>query len=73
MLPRNPVSSRMLRAWWAMRSQKRRRAQAGGSGLVVPAPVITNGYTDWGRTEEGWADVIIEFTFDDPGFAALGL
>lgn len=56
-----------------MRSQKRRRAQAAGAGLVVPAPLITNGYTDWGRTEEGWADVIIEFTFDDPGFAALGL
>jgi hypothetical protein len=49
-----------------MRSQKRRRAHAAAS-VNVPAPVVTNGFADWGRTLGGWADVLLDFTFADPG------
>src|SRR6516225_4224412 len=63
-------SPQTFRAWWAMRSQKRRRAQAGSPALVVPPPVITNGYADWNRTQYSWADVLLEFDFDDPGLPA---
>ena len=45
-----------------MRSQKRRRERAWVP--VAPAPVFTGGVPDWNRTVPGWADVLLDFTFD---------
>ena len=62
---RRPLSN-TVRVWWALRSQKRRRKGAG----VSVAPVITNGWVSWGDTQEGWADVYLEFTFDQGNLPA---
>ena len=56
----------LLRTWWALRRQARRRR--GGSSLSVPAPVLTDSQAYWGSTAEGWADIIVFWDF--PGEAA---
>lgn len=60
---RLPGAGTRLGRWAALYLQDRRRRRAGGS-VVVPPPAITNGFSDWGRTENGWADVILDWTFD---------
>jgi hypothetical protein len=59
--------SNVVRAWWAARCQKLRRQRSQAGPLVVPAPVITDGYYLWDETEPGWADAMVLFSFDDPG------
>ena len=47
-----------LRAWWAMRLQKRRRGAGGGTPA---APVIVSHNLEYGGN--GWFDVVLAFTF----------
>ena len=55
-------------AWLAVwLQQRRRRRQFGSSGLTPGAPVITNGLFDNDATTPGYADAVIDFTFDDAG------
>ena len=57
--------SNVVRAWWAIRSQKRRRERA---GPTAPVPVIIGGDCEWGGTEPGWADTSIAWRIDYLGF-----
>jgi hypothetical protein len=58
-----------VRAWWAMRSQKRRRQRA-ATPLVVPAPLLTGVQVLWDESTVGWADVIVSISFNDAGWPA---
>ena len=59
--------SNAVRTWWAMRSQKRRRERNAAVPLVIPAPVLTSVQVMWDATTPNWADVLVGFSFDDPG------
>jgi hypothetical protein len=58
----------MLRTWWALRSQKRRRNAA--TPLVVPKPVITSGVLVVSEVNPLWLDALVGFTFDGTGLPA---
>ena len=55
----------IVRTWWAMRCQKRRRhSQPSAPVDVPPAPTITSGGFYWNGSDQGWAYVDISWTFD---------
>ena len=53
-----------LRAWWALRAQRRRRKSA----RPPPVPAITGGDFQWGATEPDMADVNIAWTIAYGGY-----
>ena len=57
--------SNIVRTWWAMRSQKRRRKQA---APVPPVPVITDATMQWDATEMALADVQLTLQIDYGSF-----
>ena len=59
--------SNVVRAWWALRSQKRRR-QSPSQPLQPAAPVITGGWFEWDATQVGLADVGFGYTFQHGTF-----
>ena len=57
-----------VRAWWAMRSQKRRRQRSTATAPTPPVPVITDASMQWDATEMAWADVQISWQIDHGSF-----
>ena len=57
-----------VRAWWAMRSQKRRRQRSTATAPTPPVPVITDATMGWDATEMAWADVQITWQIDHGSF-----
>ena len=58
----------MLRAWWALRCQKRRRERGTPTAPTPPVPVITGGDYWWEGSEPGTYDVSISWTIDYGAF-----
>ena len=50
-----------VRAWWAMRSQKRRRQRSAATAPTPPVPVIVDGSFMLNGSDPGWADVSISW------------
>ena len=55
----------VVRAWWAMRCQKRRR-KGGTPVVVVNAPFIHDGGYSWDEFEPQWANTYVAWTFLQP-------
>ena len=62
-----------VRAWWAMRSQKRRRQRSTATAPTPPVPVITGGDYWWEASEPGMYDVSLMFTIDYGSFPAASV
>ena len=62
------LTAARLRAWWALRSQKRRRERASGPLGTPPVPVITAGDYWWEASEADMYDVSISWTIDYGSF-----
>ena len=60
--------SNVVRTWWAMRSQKRRRNQTAPVPPVPPVPVITDATMQWDATEMALADVQLTLQIDYGSF-----
>ena len=60
--------SNVVRTWWAMRSQKRRRSQTAPVPPVPPVPVITDATMQWDATEMALADVQLTLQIDYGSF-----
>lgn len=58
----------VVRTWWAIRSQKRRRV---GGGVLPNAPVIYDGWSERDEFEPDWGSTWIAWTFD-PGAFPIG-
>jgi hypothetical protein len=56
-----------LRDWFAMRMQRRRRRNSTAPHVVIPAPVLDLEAVEWGGTEDGWADVVVNVSMDATG------
>lgn len=58
-----------FRGWLATWLQDRRRERRQPATAPTPnAPEIVGGYFEWDASLPGYADVTIEFMFDDPNF-----
>ena len=60
----------VVRTWWAMRSQKRRRRRDGQppSEPFSPTLPVFDGYTvQWGVSDPSLYDVVVNFHVTDPG------
>ena len=60
--------SRIVRAWWAVHLQHRRRGRTSAPAPPAPVPVIVNGDHEWGATEPGWVDAWISWAIDYAGY-----
>ena len=60
--------SNVVRTWWTMRSQKRRRNQTAPVPPVPPVPVITDATMQWDATEMALADVQLTLQIDYGSF-----
>ena len=58
----------VVRAWWALRCQKRRRQRATATAPTPPVPVIFAANPSWEGSEPGMYDVTIEWTIDHGSF-----
>ena len=59
--------SNIVRTWWAMRSQKRRRNA--GSGTPAAPVVVTLNLTESAGEPLYWFDVLVDFTFEQGRFS----
>ncbi len=58
----------IVRTWWALRCQRRRRQRARRSVGTPPVPVIIAANPSWEGSEPGMYDVTIEWTIDHGSF-----
>ena len=57
--------SNVVRTWWALRCQRRRRHSEPSAPVdVPPAPTIVGGGFYWNGSDVGWANVDLSWTFD---------
>jgi len=60
--------SNIVRKWWAMRSQRRRRSAPGSVGGVPPAVVLNPGEPFWSPTEPWWVSVRLSWSYSAGAF-----
>jgi hypothetical protein len=60
--------SNIVRTWWAMRSQRRRRRAPGSEGGVPPAVVLNPGEPFWCPAEPWWVSVKLSWSYAAGGF-----
>ena len=58
--------SNIVRTWWAMRSQKRRRDA--GTGTPAAPAIVTHNLEESTGVPLYWFDVVLDFTFDQGRF-----
>ncbi|HOX59734.1 MAG TPA: hypothetical protein P5205_21435 [Candidatus Paceibacterota bacterium] len=62
--------SAVLRAWWALRQQKRRRGRAQGWGDGVPPQVVLNpAVAFWCPTDPAWVSVRLSWSYPTDPFS----
>jgi hypothetical protein len=68
---KNRSRGNLLREWYALQLQKRRRHAT--SGPTPNAPTITNGVYGLNGVDSSWFDTFLEFNWSDVNFPAASL